>query len=410
LDLEAPHQEESRRAFHMLFRHAGLAVMACVALVAPPSAHGPLRPDPEALARAPAELVERLRADPFAYFRFVNRPWTIRVCAALADVRDLPLVRLHGDAHVEQFALTKDAWGLDDFDDSTRGPEFVDIIRFIGSIDLATRRRGWTRDREALLDRLFEGFRRGLSTPDYRPPEPDIVRHLREQAPPTRAAYLAWGESQMQPLEDALSKTVLEAMNRVERVVRRERPDLAPGYFTVARAGRLRMGVGSAVSRKLLIRVQGPTTDPDDDVLLEAKAVTSLDGISCLESPTNQQALRIIDGTRQLGRIKHDILAVGPALLVPPTANRAEHWLLEWWLSSWEPSYREIGLGDLRSVADLSDIVYDAGVQLGAGKAADAAVRKQALSSLVRLKSRVRKEASSLVEELLAGWRELKGR
>jgi len=86
------------------------------------------------------------------------------------------------------------------------------------------------------------------------------------------------------------------------------------------------MGVGSAVNRKLLFRVQGPTTDPADDVLLEAKQVTSLDGISCLESPTTQRALRIIDGTRQLGGIKHDILAARPSLLVPSTADRAEHW------------------------------------------------------------------------------------
>lgn len=393
----------------MFFRHTGLAVVACVALAVPPRAHGQIRPDQEALARASPELIERLRADPFTYFRFVNRPWTTRVCAAFADVRDLPAVRLHGDAHMEQFALTKDAWGLDDFDDSTRGPVFIDIVRFIGSIDLATRQRGWTSDREALRDRFFEGLRRGLSTPDYRPPEPDIVRHLRGQAHATRAAFLAWGESRMQPMEDVISKTVVEAMYEFERVARRERPDLAPGYFTVVRAGWLRMGVGSAVTRKVLIRVQGPTTDPEDDVLLEAKEATTLDGIGCLEGPTTPRALRIIDGTHQLGRVKHDILAVGPRLLVPSASDRPEHWL-EWWLSSWEPSYREVQLGDLRSVEDLSAIVYDAGVQLGAGEAKDTAVRKQGLSSLVRLESRLRKEAFSIVEELLAGWRELGGR
>ena len=52
-----------------------------------------------------------------------------------------PNVQLHGDAHLEQYAFTKSAWGLDDFDDSTRGPALVDIIRFLGSIDLTVRRR-----------------------------------------------------------------------------------------------------------------------------------------------------------------------------------------------------------------------------------------------------------------------------
>ena len=379
----------------------------CVVLMAAPSAPGQLRPNPAAVAGASVELIDRLRADPFTYFRFINRAWTARVCQAFADVTDSPTVRLHGDAHVEQFALTKDAWGLDDFDDSTRGPGFVDIVRFLGSIDLATRQRGWTRDRDALWDRFFEGYRRGLSDPDFRPPEPDIVRQLRGQAPVTRVAHLAWGESQMQPMAEPSFKAVVQGMETLERLFRHERPDLAPGYFAVVRAGWLRIGVGSAVARKVLIRVQGPTADPEDDALIEAKEVASLDGLPCLEDSTTPQAVRVIDGTRQLARLKHDILAVGPTMLIPAAADRAEHWL-DWWVSSWEPSYREIHLGDLRSVKDLAEITYESGVQLGAGKLSS--VRKQELSSVVRLESRLRKEASTMIEELLAGWRELGAR
>jgi hypothetical protein len=84
--------------------------------------------------------------------------------------------------------------------------------------------------------------------------------------------------------------------------------------------------------------------------------------------------------------------------------------LLEWWVSSWEPSYRELRLSDLRSVEDLADIAFDSGVQLGAGELHDSAARKAALSSLAQLEGRLRKETSSLVEELLAGWRELRRR
>jgi hypothetical protein len=391
-------------------RHRGRFALAAVVLgvvLKAPVAESQVRPDPAALAGASRELVERLRADPYAYFRFVNRSWTERVCKAFADLPDAPVVRLHGDAHVEQFALTKTAWGLDDFDDSARGPAFVDIVRFLGSIDLATRQRGWTHDRDALWDRFFEGYRLGLSNPDYRPPEPDIVRALRAQAPVTRAAYLAWGEAQMQPMAEPKSKLVVEGMEALERFVRRERPDLAPGYMTVARAGWLRMGVGSGVVRKVLIRVQGPTTDPKDDVLLEAKELTNLDGVRCLQGPTTPRAIRIVDGTRQLGRLKHDILAVGPTMLIPAAADRAEHWL-DWWVSSWEPSYREVHLSDLRSVKDLADIAFDSGLQLGAGKLIS--VRSEALSSVDRLDRRLRKETSIVVGELLAGWRELRGR
>lgn len=389
-----------------LMGHLVLA-MLCVALTTLSSAQRSLRPPPEALAAAPPELIDRLRADPFTYFRFINRTWTTRVCEAFADVMDAPIVRLHGDAHVEQFALTKEAWGLGDFDDSTRGPAFVDIVRFLGSLDLATRQRGWTGDRDAVWDRFLEGYRLGLSNPDYRPREPGLVRQLRRQAPRTRTAYLAWGESLMQPMDEATSRSVAHGMEDFERLVRRERPQLSSGYFAVVRAGWLRIGVGSAATRKVLIRVQGPTTARGDDVLIEVKEVANLGGLGCLEESTTPQAVRVIDGTRQLGRLKHDILAVGPTMLIPAAADRAEHWL-DWWVASWEPSYREVHLSDLRSASDLADIAFDSGVQLGANKLPS--VREQTLSSLVKYEPRLRKETSSIVEELLVGWKELAGR
>ena len=393
----------------VLHRRVSRSVLAtlCVVLTALPTAQQPLRPFPEAVAAAPPQLIERVRADPFTYFRFINRAWTARICERFADVTNPTIARLHGDAHLEQFAVTDEAWGLDDFDDSTLGPTYVDIVRFLGSLDLAARERGWTRDRDALWDRFLDGYRRGLSDPDYRPPAPSIVRHLRTQAPATRAAFLAWGEQQMQPMDVPRLEVIDEGMKSLDRLVRPGRPDLAPGYFRVVRAGWLRIGVGSASARKVLMRVQGQTDAPDDDQLIEAKEVANLDGLSCLKDSTTPQAVRVIDGTRQLGRLKHDILAVGPTLLIPAFPDRNEHWL-DWWLSSWEPSYRELHLSDLRSVDDLADIAFDSGVQLGAGKLAS--VRQDALASLTRLEARMRKETSIIVDELLAGWRELSGR
>lgn len=81
---------------------------------------------------------------------------------------------------------------------------------------------------------------------------------------------------------------------------------------------------------------------------------------------------------------------------------------MDWWVVSWEPTYREVRLGDLRSVKDLADVVFDSAVQLGAGKIV--AVRSQELASNTRFEQRLRKETSTIVGELLAGWRELAGR
>jgi hypothetical protein len=392
---------------HRRYRRLVLVAAVGIVLAIVPPAAGQLRPDPAALASVPPELIERLRADPFTYFRFVNRRWTARVCEIFADVTDVPIIRLHGDAHVEQFALTKDAWGLVDFDDSARGPAFVDIVRYLGSIELVVRERGWTTRRDALWDRFLEGYRRGLATPDYRPPEPGVVHRLRAQTLMSRPAFLASAERQMQPMDEIRAQAVVDGMAALQKLVRDQRPDLAPGYFTVVRAGWLSLGVGSAGTRKVLIRAQGPTADPEDDVVLEVKEVVNLEGISCLESQATPPAVRIIDGTRQLGRVKQDILAIGPTQLIPAAADRAEHWL-DWWISSWEPTYREVRLSDLQSADDLAAIVFDSGVQLGAGVRPDGAVRQQIMAAVARLDGRLRRDASSLVGELIAGWRELR--
>ena len=382
-----------------------LAVVLCTTAAAPLSAQRPLRPLPGALEAVPPDVVDRLRADPFVYFRILNRAWTARVCEVFADVPSPVIARLHGDAHVEQFALTRDAWGLADFDDSARGPTFVDLVRFLGSIDLATRQLGWTADRDAVWDRFFAGYRFGLTNPAEPPAEPSLVRRLRQEAPLSRRAHLDWGEQLMQPMDEARLQLVAAGLESLSAAIRRQRTDLAPGYFTLVRAGWLHLGVGSAAIRKILARVQGPTADPDDDVLIEAKEVPNLDGIQCLEDPAAPQAGRVVAGAHQLGRLKYDILAVEPTPLIPVAAEVPVRWL-QWLVSSWEPSYRELRLGDLRSVDELSQVAFDAGQQLGAGKLE--ATRGPALASVGRLESRLRKEAAALVEEVIAGWHELR--
>src|SRR5262245_15970183 len=234
----------------------GLAVTdVCMLHVAAP-ARAQLRPTPEALTSVSPELLDRLRSDPFTYFRFINRPWTARVCEAFNNRKDVPFVRLHGDAHVEQYAVTSNAWGLDDFDDSARGPALVDLVRFLGSIDLVLRQRGWIANRQALFDWFLEGYRKGLAEPDSPSPRPDIVGRLRRKASRSRAEFLAWGETLMAPMDDASTRGVVAAMDAIAPYVYAERPDLARGYLSVVHAGWLHVGIGSAITQKILIRIQ----------------------------------------------------------------------------------------------------------------------------------------------------------
>ena len=407
----------STRVRLCLNRCAAAAVLAAMTagLTAALAAQGSMRPEPAAIAAVPAPLLERVRQDLFVYFRFVNRPWIERVCAVFADeVSRIPKVRLHGDAHVEQFVLTRDAWGLDDFDDSTRGPAVVDIVRFLGSVDLATRERGWLAQRDALFDRFFAGYRRGAQDPAHRPPQPSIVRRARPSAFPRREVFLSAGEARMEPMSDAETGRFLAGLHVFADRLRHERPDLSLSYLEMVRAGWLRTGVGSAQLPRVLVRVQGPSSRPDDDELLEVKRARDLSGLSCLDAVSGPPTLRIILGSRQVGRLKPLILMAAPdesILELGADATRLRYWFIR----SWDPTYHEVGIADLRSAPELSDIVYDAGLQLAVGnfreEAGDTAAppRAQALDTIRRLEPRIRTETIALVDELARGWKEFAG-
>ena len=193
--------------------------------------------------------------------------------------------------------------------------------------------------------------------------------------------------------------------------MRLENPDIPDGYFRVVRAGALEMGIGSAALPKLLIRLAGPTDDPADDVLLEAKAVRPRGSDTCLEQPTSTPTSRIVQGSKQVGRLKHAILVPGPDLAIAEMAVEGKN-LSDWWIRSWDPTYHEIALDDLQSVADLADLAYDAGVQLGAGAvvAENATLRRQLAASIDQGEPRLRRDAEQLVDELLRGWRGLEKR
>jgi hypothetical protein len=195
--------------------------------------------------------------------------------------------------------------------------------------------------------------------------------------------------------------------------VQQKRPDLPDAYFHIVRAGWLRMGIGSANAKKVLIRVDGRSTGPEDDVVLEAKAIRALADVRCLEVPRALHTFRVITGNQQLGRLKHDILVAAPEVPIPELTGEGPN-LGDWWIRSWEPSYREVGLDDLGSVEELSAIVYDSASQLGAGSvhlpgaAVDAALQQHSLAALGTVEARVRREAVNLVEQMLRGWDQLR--
>jgi hypothetical protein len=354
------------------------------------------------------KLLANLKSDPYVYFRFVNRPWARATCKALGPVLAVhPHVHLHGDAHVGQYAYTRTQNGLDDLDDSISGPAGLDIVRFLGSVELATRARGWTDDRGDIVDEFFRGYRAALMDPGYRPPVPSYVSRMREQLaamPVEQTEFLDWAESLMRPIEDVDAPGIEEGRRRLATLIEEERPELPAFYLEPKRIGWLRMGVGSALTPKLLLRTEGPTRADEDDFLLEARELSDLSQVSCVNTSESERAARIIEGYGRIGRISHDIVVVVPRAPEPVPGAR------EWWARSWEPSYRELQLDQLDSPRELAEIVHDAASQLGHGHAwtpeghSGETLRERKREWLDRSEPRMRAVALQVTEDLLEAW------
>ena len=397
-------------AFGALRRRAVLALALGVgACAAPPpavtTAASRLLPDPARLQAASPVLRARLTASPIAYFRFINQAWTREVCTAFEGrLAGVPNVRLHGDAHVEQYAVTDTARGLDDFDDSARGPAALDIVRFVGLLELTARGRGWEASLPAIVDAFFDGYRRALADPSYLPPLPAVAARLRAAPARLPDAFLAWADSLMWPSTPAERAGFDEAWRTLETYAAKSDPLFTPAYLEVRQVGWLRLGVGSALTRKVLVRVQGPSAAPIDDVILEAKEVVPLGNEPCLDVPRNAEVFRIVEGVRQIGRIDHRLLVALPR--VPDRGIGATGW----WVRTWDRTYRELEIADLGSAEDLAEVARDAGAQLGATNLTDAppsiAEQKRVIEreAITRLEPEMREVAHELTLALLAAW------
>jgi hypothetical protein len=356
----------------------------------------------------PPDLLARLRQSPHAYFRFVNRQWTQAVCDEYrTEIARLPQVRLHGDAHVEQYAVTADARGLDDFDDSALGPAVVDIVRFLGSLELVARQAGWQRQSRAFTDAFFRGYERALTNSSYAPVEPAIVARLRARPVRSQEEFLAWAESLMSIGPPDTMRMLESAVKTFQRFALEQVPTLTEPEIAVKKYGVLQMGIGSALARKVLMRVEGPTSAPGDDVIVEAKELARLDSASCVSIPPPVEAFRVVTAASQLGRLHHSFLVVVPH----PSRDRPDS--PGWWVRSWDRTYRELELPDVTTPRDLQQIAEDAGAQLGAANTRQdegvdtQAIRRQEISSVRRLRAKIRRSAARLATEVVEAWQVL---
>ena len=318
----------------------------------------PLYVDPETrdFSQNP-ELLDRVLGSPHGYFRFINVPFSEELCRRFGEaVKGNPPFNLHGDAHIEQYAVTDLGRGLTDFDDSSTGPAIIDLMRFGVSMYLGADARGWSEQADAIYDEFLRGYRDALNDPETEAPEPEVVRRLQAEFEYDRGKYIEWVESIMEPVSEDEQQSLMEAMTTYFDVMQRNRPELGAEFFEVEDVGYLKMGIGSALDIKYLVRIRGESDDPADDTILEVKQVRDLTGIDCISVGLGSDPFRILKGQSRIAYRPYRLLGY----------VRFED--LTFWVHQWVDNYAEVSVDQtFQSPGELAEVAYDIGVQLGRG-------------------------------------------
>jgi uncharacterized protein (DUF2252 family) len=381
-----------------------LVVAACgpsdKPLFSPPPPPPPPSPDTftvdgARLRATDPSVAKRVAVSPFNYFRYQNRAFADRVCSRWASrISTMPLVHVHGDAHIEQYAVAEGGRGLSDFDAAGEGPPVIDFARFAASIALARPYdRGGTK---AAIGAMFRGYLRALDDPKAFVTEPRAATRLRSRFAPTTEAWLDRVTALVVPTDPADHEKFAPAWKKfVGDMCTSER--LNESFFNVKKGGKLELGIGSAHAEKYLARIEGPTSAADDDIMLEAKALQPGALASCMRG-VDLDATRVIETQMTMSAAPQRFLGAMTISGKP------------FYTHAWQVQYIELGVGDIANGDELGEIAEDVGLQLGRGhaKAKDPkdvpALRRRLHDDASRLAPEVESAAFELALEVSHAW------
>ena len=305
---------------------------------------------------ASPSLVDKAGSSSFRYFRMLGQQFAARTCYEFRDLRwRLPSVAVHGDAHLEQFVVTNDTFGLSDFDRAGFGPAVVDLVRYGASLHLACRDVQWPCDPAQAVANYFDTYRAALDHPVARR-QPAVVDRVRSGDHRDRIGWLKWADNLMEPMPPADEQAFRAGWRRFVDLMKETTPQRPESFYRISRFGALHMGIGSAIESKTLIRIEGPTDALEDDLILEARTTAVPDGRECVWRPANGGSLHVLMLTSLLAQRLPDVFGFLPR----EGAREAP----ELWIQSWDPGYQEVLLSELRSQTDLDELATDAATQL----------------------------------------------
>ena len=351
------------------------------------------------------DLVAKLRKSPHRYFRIINTQFGDQVCRLHHDLSaGAPDLNLHGDAHVEQYAVTSTARGLSDFDDAAVGPSVLDLVRFGVSLQLVARERGFA---SQSLDGFLDGYRQALKRPGEPSREPSVVARLRAGPKEAAGAFQDRAEQLMRMPSEENRPPFRRGYRRYVSLMKERLPELGEDFFELKRYGRLNIGVGSASDLKFLMRIEGPTPSPADDVILEAKELQDLTGIRCIKTKRATTRLRVLLGHSPVGAHSDPF-----RVEVPPGPDAELAGFLPFWVQSWIPTYRELRVADLQSAEELDELAFDVGVDLGrihtrrVSRGEVGAVRAALHERLDQHEAELRDAVDVMTRRVVDGWTE----
>jgi len=367
-----------------------------------------ISPDSDELVQNP-KLLERILEDPYVYFRYINTPFAQAVCIRFQEyLGEIPNVNLQGDAHVENYAITERGRGLTDFDDATIGPMVLDLVRFGVSIHLACRANGWEDNAEEIVDSFLSSYGAALENPRLTIPPPELVARIRARFSTDRERALAERQELMEPLGEPLENFKSGYKQYVDQM-RVQHSDLPSYFFDIKKAGRLKMGIGSALDEKYLLRVEGATKANEDDLMLEIKEARGLHGISCiLLSKVNPMRPIVIQA-----RLAHEPYLYTGFIFV--AGNKGSRTGKTFWVHEWYDNYHELSIRtSFQTPKDLRDIAVDVGAHLGLGHPRNisdtdsSGLRATLASTLGKLRVEIEQTISDLARQTVAAWQQFR--
>lgn len=365
------------------------------------AADNPLYIDPATrdFSENPA-LLERIFSGPHGYFRFINIPFSQEICRRFGTaLAQMPSLNLHGDAHIEQYAITDLGRGLTDYDDASSGPGILDLMRFGVSMQLAAKANGWADQSDMLMETFLTGYQSALENPDNNAAIPALVKRTQAKFTIDREGYFKWVSSIMEPMSDEVRDSLITAIDPYIETKLLEAPHVTRNYFQITSCGFLRMGIGSALDMKFLVRIRGNTDDPMDDVVLEFKEVRDLSEINCIDSGREKDPFRILLGQTRI--------AYSPFKHLGYFRFRDRNF----WVHSWVDNYKEADIKkSFESVDEMKEVAYDVGVQLGKGHVKhiatpfDLQLRREQLQLLKNHQASIIAACKELTGQTVAAW------